>query len=93
MEMCPKDVVDIRILRKDNDNRLLDPPIIELEFEKDILGSHIIIGEESIQLRMKEEKPTLCERCRYFGHPKKFCKSNRELRLYRASKRRKSPQF
>ena len=42
--MYPKDVVDIRLPRRDNDNRLMGPQIIELEFEKDILELHIIIG-------------------------------------------------
>ena len=28
---------------------------------------------------MKKEKPTLFESCLQFGHPKKFCRSNREL--------------
>ena len=36
--------------RRDDDNRLMEPPIIELEFEKDILDSHIMIGAENIQL-------------------------------------------
>ena len=48
--MCPKDVTDIRMSRRDDDNRLVGPPIIELEFEKDILNPHKIIGEEKIQL-------------------------------------------
>ena len=39
----------------------MDPPIIELEFEKDTLNPHIIIGGENIQLRMKKERSTLCE--------------------------------
>ena len=47
--MCPKDVLDISMPRRDDDNRLIGPPIIELEFEKDILEPHIIIGE-GIQL-------------------------------------------
>ena len=34
LEMCHKDATDICMPRRDNDNR---PPIIELEFEKDIL--------------------------------------------------------
>ena len=63
MEMCPKDVVHIHMPRRDDGNRLMGPPIIELEFEKDILDPHKIIGGESIQLRMKKQKPTLCERC------------------------------
>ena len=32
MKMCSKDAVDIRIPRKDDDNRLIGTPIIELEF-------------------------------------------------------------
>ena len=43
IEMCPKDVTDIRMPRKDNDNRLMGPSIIKLEFEKDILVPHIKI--------------------------------------------------
>ena len=35
--MCPKDVMDICMLRRDNENRLMGPSIIELEFEKDTL--------------------------------------------------------
>ena len=59
----------------DDENRLMGPPIIEL----DTLDQHIIIVGENIQLRMKNERPTLCERCLQFGHHKKFCRSNREL--------------
>ena len=50
--MLPKDVVDILVPRRD-DNRLLGPPIIELEFEREIMDPHIIIGGESILLQMK----------------------------------------
>ena len=56
MEMCPKDVVDICMPRKDNDSRLLGPSIIELNFEKGILDPHIIRGGESIQLQMKRRE-------------------------------------
>ena len=55
------------------------PPIIELEFEKDILDPHIIIGGKNIQFRMKNERPNLCERFIQFGHPKKYCRNDREL--------------
>ena len=63
MTMCRKDEMDIRVPRSDDGDRIMGPPIIELEFEYDTLDSHIIIGGENIQLRMKREKPTLCERC------------------------------
>ena len=42
--------------RRDDDNRLMRPPIIELEFEKDILDPQIIIEGEKIQLRMKKRE-------------------------------------
>ena len=54
--MCPQDVVDICILRRNEDNRLMGAPIIELEFEKDILDPYIIFGGEKIQLRMKKDR-------------------------------------
>ena len=79
MELCFKDKVDICILRRDDDNRFMSLPIIELEFEKDNLDPHIIIRGESIQLRMKKEKPTFFERSLQFGYPKKFCRSSMEL--------------
>ena len=60
MAMCPKDDIDIRVPRRDDDNRLVGLPIIKLEFEKDTLDPHIIIGGEYIQLRIKRERPTLC---------------------------------
>ena len=41
--MCPKGVTDIHMPRRDDDNRLMGPPIIELEFEKDILDPYKII--------------------------------------------------
>ena len=63
MEMYPKNVLDIHVPRRDNHNRHMGPPIIKLEFEKDTLDPHVIIGGESIQLKMKKERPTLCERC------------------------------
>ena len=57
--MCPKDVTDIRMPKRDVENRFMGPPIIELEFKKDILDPHIIIRGENIQLQMKKERPTL----------------------------------
>ena len=48
MEMCSKDVVDIRVPRRDDDNRHTGSPIIKLKFEKDTLDPYIIIGGESI---------------------------------------------
>ena len=48
MEMCPNDIVDIRVPRRDGDNRFVGLSIIKLEFEKDTLNPHIIIGEENI---------------------------------------------
>ena len=69
--------MDIRMPGRDNDNRLMGPPIIELEFEKDILDPHIIVGE-NIQLQMKKKRPTLSERCLQYGYPNKYCRSDRE---------------
>ena len=80
MEMYPKDVVDICIPKMDDDKRLMGSPIIGPKFEKNILDPHIIIGGEIIKLRMKKEKPTLCEKCLQLVHSKRFCRSNRELR-------------
>ena len=40
--------MDIRVLRRDDNNKLLGPPIIEIEFEKNTLDPYIIIGGESI---------------------------------------------
>ena len=54
--MCPKDATDICMLRRDKENRFVRPPIIELEFEKDILDPHIIIRGENIQLQMKRDQ-------------------------------------
>ena len=48
MEICHKDVVDIRVRWRVDDNRLMGPPFFELEFEKDNLDPHIIIGREYI---------------------------------------------
>ena len=47
--MCFKDVVNIHMPRRDDDSRLMRPPIIELEFEKHTLDPHIIIEGESIK--------------------------------------------
>ena len=69
--MCTKNIMDTRMPRKDNEDKLMGPPIIELEFQKDILDPHMIIGGE--------ERPTLCERSLQFGQPKKYCRSDREL--------------
>ena len=77
--MCYKDATDIRMPKRDYENNLLGPPIIKLEFEKYILDPHIIMEGENIQLQMKKERPTLCERCLQFGHPKNYCRSDREL--------------
>ena len=54
LEMCPKDITNIRMPRRDDDNMLMGPPIIELEFEKDTLDLHIIIGEENITNEERE---------------------------------------
>ena len=75
MEMCPKNVVDTRVPKRDDDNRLVGPPIIiELEFKEDTLNSHIIIRGERIQLQMEKERPTLFEKYLQFGHPKEECR-------------------
>ena len=47
--MFPKDEVDIRISRRDDDNRLMASPIIELVFEKNTLDLHIKIGGENVK--------------------------------------------
>ena len=77
--MCLIDITDIRMPRRDDENRLMGPLTIELEFEKDTLDPHIIIGGENIQLRMKKERLTLYERCLQFGNPKTYCRSDRKL--------------
>ena len=78
LEMDSKGVMDICMPRRGDDNRLVGLPIIELQFEKDILDLHVIIGGENVQLRMKKERPNLCKKCLQFGHPKEYCKSDRE---------------
>ena len=42
MALCTRDVVDIHVPSKDDDNRLMGPPIIKLEFEKDTM-IHILL--------------------------------------------------
>ena len=56
-----------------------DPPIIELEFDRDTLDPHIMIGRENFQLRMKKGRPTKCKRCLQFEHPKKFGRSKKKF--------------
>ena len=53
MAMSPKDVVDICMPRRDKGDRLIGLPIIELEFEKDTLDPHIIIGGVNISSRQR----------------------------------------
>ena len=52
MAMCPKDVVEIPVPRRDDGDRPMELLIIKLEFEKDTLDPHITIEEEIIQLRV-----------------------------------------
>ena len=52
MAMCPKDVVEIPVPRRDDGDRPMELLIIKLEFEKDTLDPHITIEEEIIQLRI-----------------------------------------
>ena len=54
MTICPNEVVDICVSRRNDGDRLMGPTIIELDYEKDALGPHIIIGGENIKLRMKK---------------------------------------
>ena len=44
--MCPKDLTDILMPRRDHENRLMGLLIIELDFEDDPLSLYIIIGEK-----------------------------------------------
>ena len=81
MAICPKDVVNIRVLRRDDSYKILGPPIIKLEFEKDTLDPHIIIRWKWIQLRMKREI-IICEMCLQFEHSKNYCKGKREFFKY-----------
>ena len=55
MAMFPKNVVDIRMPRRDVWDRLIGPTIIKLKFENDALDPGIIIGGENIQLRIKRD--------------------------------------
>ena len=77
--MCLKDITDICMPRRDNENRLMVPPIIEVEFEKDTLDQHIITGRENILLQMKKGRPILFESCLQYGHTKKYCRSDGKL--------------
>ena len=72
--MRPEDVMDIRVTRRVDDNRLMGLPIIELEFEK-TPWTHIKIGGESIQLRMKKEKKLYVEGVSSLGTPKSSAKA------------------
>ena len=56
LEMCPEDVIDIHVPRRDDNSRLTEPPIIELEFDRDTLDPHIVIRRENFQLRMKKDQ-------------------------------------
>ena len=70
MEMCPKNVVNICMIRRDNDNRLIGPPIIELEFKKDILEPHIINGGKNIQIQIKKRNQQYVKNASSLGTPK-----------------------
>ena len=48
LEICPKDITDISMPKRDIENRLMGLSIIKQEFKKDILDPHIIIGGENI---------------------------------------------
>ena len=52
--MCHEDVIDIHVPRRDDNSRLTRLLIIELEFDRDTLDPHIVIGRENLQLRMKK---------------------------------------
>ena len=54
--MCPKDVMDIRIPRRDDDNRLMGPPIIELKFKKNILNPQRKISTKLKPVPPKKER-------------------------------------
>ena len=56
MAMCPKDVTDICMSRRDNENRLMGPPIIELEFEKAILDPQKKQYAERKKVREQSER-------------------------------------
>ena len=81
LEIC-SNITNICMPRRVNENRLMGPPITELEFENDNLNPHVIIGGENIQLRMKKERPTLGKSCLQFGHPKKYCRSAEHLHQF-----------
>ena len=79
LEMYPEDVIGIYVPRRDDKSRLTGPLIIELEFDRDTLDPHIVNGRENFQLRMKKERPTIYKRCLQFGHPKKYCRSEKKF--------------
>ena len=76
MAICPNDVVNIHVPRRDDGDRLMDPPIIKLEFVKDTLDPQIIVERENIQLRMKKEGPILCERYLQFSFGVQNCRGD-----------------
>ena len=54
--MCLEDVIDIHVPKRDDNSRLMGPPIIKLEFDRDTLDPRIVIRRVNFQLRMKKEK-------------------------------------
>ena len=51
--MCPKDVVDIPVPRRDDEDKQSIP---KLEIEKDTLDPNIIIGGEGNQIRTSNKR-------------------------------------
>ena len=76
IEMCPKDVVDILVTRRDDGNRLRGPPIIELEFKKNTQDPHNYRRRKH-STRLKRDRPTLCEKCLQFGHSQKILEATK----------------
>ena len=74
--------MDIRVLRRDDNNKLLGPPIIEIEFEKNTLDPYIIIGGESINYEWKKADQFYVKDVSSLVTPKKSAETLQEGRVH-----------
>ena len=61
--------------RKDSERKVIGPPIIELETDREMMDIHIF-RKQKISDKKKKERPIICNRCINFGHPEKNCNKN-----------------
>lgn len=74
-------VITVRKIKRKINEDLVDTALCVLTFKSSHLPTSIDVGFHRVQVKLFIPNPLRCVNCFKFGHPKKFCNSNRVCAL------------